>query len=192
MHYKVWNIIFLQMPGAGWITVKKTSRAPSVAMESLKLPVDLIKTISGTMALHKSLKTEFEPHSVSGHDDWYSPVPELLARIDSIEDYDGGEPPPPPPEPEAPRHYEDPYYYCSGCNDQFDEYEKDDLITVGEDYTDYGEVHLYGSLEHGHLCRRCALGGGLTNIIYPIFYENRMSLSPYWEQSDESFLSKCS
>ena len=38
----------------------------------------------------------------------------------------------------------------------------------------------------------CALEGGLTNIIYPEFYSKRESLSPYWEQSDENFLSKCS
>ena len=190
MQYKVWNIFFLSMIGTNWITVRKSTRTAEEVIGSLKLPVDPIKSILGTEKLEKNLKVEFEPHSVKGHENWYKPVPELLARIDSIEDYDGEEPPPPPPEPKVWRQYEDPHYYCSSCNGQFEV--ETDVVALDSDYIDYGGVHYSGDLKHGYLCNRCALEGGLTNIIYPEFYSKRESLAPYWEQSDENFLSKCS
>ena len=189
MHYKVWNIFFLSMIGTNWITIKKSSRTAEEVIGSLKLPVNLIKSILGTGKLEKNLKAEFELHSVNGHENWYKPVPELLTRIDSIEDYDGEGPPPPPPEPKVRIQYEDPYYYCSNCNGQFEV--ETDLVALDSDYMDYGDVHYMGVLDHGYLCRRCALEGGLTNIVYPKFYSKRESLSPYWEQSDENFLSIC-
>ena len=193
MSLKTWNIIFIQLPDLGYITVKKSSRTPEEVMKYLKLPCDVIKTILGTFHLEKSIKAEFELHSVSNYEGWYHPVPEVLERIDSIEDYDGEGPPPPPPEPKVRRRYERyemNYRYCSGCNGQFEEHEWNNLIDVGEDYIDYGDVHYMGSLGHGYLCSRCALEGGLTNIIYPTFYFNRES-HPYWDERDEEFLSIC-
>ena len=192
MSYKTWNIIFIQLADLDYIIVKKSSRTPEEVMKSLKLPGEVIKTILGTFHLVKSIKAEFEPHSVSNYEGWYHPVPEVLERIGSIEDYDGGDPPPPPPEPKAPRYYEDPHYYCRGCNGQFEEYEKDILINVGEDYIDYGDVHYDGIANHGYLCGQCALAGGLTNIIYPTFFANRETLHPFWDERDEEFLSRCS
>ena len=191
MSHKTWNIIFIQLADLDYITVKKSSRTPEEVMKSLKLPGEVIKTILGTFHLEKSIKAEFELHSVSNYDGWYHPVPEVLDRINSIEDYDGENPPPPPPEPKASRYYEDPYYYCTGCNGQFEEYEKDILIGVDESYTDYGDVH-YGFAGHDYLCSQCALGGGLTNIIYPTFFANREALRLFWDERDEEFLSKCS
>lgn len=193
MSLKTWNIIFIQLPDLGYITVKKSSRTPEEVMKYLKLPCDVIKTILGTFHLEKSIKAEFELHSVSNYEGWYHPVPEVLERIDSIEDYDGEGPPPPPPEPKVRRRYERDemnYRYCSSCNSQFEEHEWNNLIDVGEDYIDYGDVHYMGSIGHGYLCSRCALEGGLTNIIYPTFYFNRES-HPYWDERDEEFLSIC-
>ena len=36
-----------------------------------------------------------------------------------------------------------------------------------------------------YLCRECALKGGLTNLIYPLFSTIRENLSPFWTQTDE-------
>ena len=195
MSLKTWNIIFIQLPDSGYITVKKSSRTPEEVMKSLKLPCDVIKTILGTFHLEKSIKAEFEPYSVSNYEGWYHPVPELLERIDSIEDYDGEGPPPPPPEPKVRRRYERyeiNYRYCCGCNGQFEEHEWNNLIDVGEAYRDYGNVHWWGAVpDHGYLCRECALEGGLTNIIYLTFFHNRET-HPFWDKRDEEFLSRCS
>ena len=195
MSLKTWNIIFIQLADLDYITVKKSSRIPEEVMKSLKLPGKVTKTILGTFHLEKSIKAEFEPHSVSNYEGWYHPVPEVLERIDSIEDYDGEDPPPPPREPKVSRYYEDyedPHYYCSGCNGQFEEHEKDILIDVGKDYIDYGDVHYSAIPSHGYLCSRCALAGGLTNIIYPTFFANRETLHPFWDEKDEEFLLRCS
>ena len=89
MSLKTWNIVFIQLSDLGYITVKKSSRTPEEVLKSLKLPCDVIKTILGTFHLEKSIKAEFEPHRVSNYEGWYHPVPEVLERIDSIEDYDG-------------------------------------------------------------------------------------------------------
>ncbi len=195
MSLKTWNIIFIQLADLDYITVKKSSRTPEEVIKSLKLPCKVIKTILGTFHLEKSIKAEFESHSVSSYREWYHPVPEVLKRIDSIEDYDGEDPPPPPREPKVSRYYEnyeDPHYYCTGCNGQFEEYEKNKLIDVGEDYTDYGDVHYMGIASHRYLCSQCALEGGLTNIIYSTFFANRETLDPFWNERDEEFLSICS
>jgi len=189
MSLKTWNIVFIQLSDLDYITVKKSSRAPEEVLKSLKLPCDVIKTILGTYHLEKSIKAEFEPHSVSNYEGWYHPVPEVLERINLIEDYDGEGPPPPPPEPKVWVEYEDPYYYCSSCNGQFEV--ESDMVAIDSDYRDYGDTHYGGVPNHGYLCRSCALEGGLTNIIFPKFYSKRELLSPYWEQSDENFLSKC-
>ena len=42
-----------------------------------------------------------------------------------------------------------------------------------------------------YLCRECALKGGFTNLIYPLFSIMRENLSPFWTQTDEKFLSMC-
>ena len=53
------------------------------------------------MALTRGLHTEIEMLQVEGlQKGWYTSSPELLARIESIEDFDGEEPPKPKPEPE--------------------------------------------------------------------------------------------
>ena len=42
-----------------------------------------------------------------------------------------------------------------------------------------------------YLCRECALKGGLTNLIFPLFTNIRENLSPFWTQTDEKFLAMC-
>ena len=204
MSLKTWNIIFIQLSDLGYITVKKSSRTPEEVMKSLKLPCDDIKTILGTFHLEKSIKAEFEPHSVSNYEGWYHPVPEVLERIDSIEDYDGEEPPKPKPQPKPQKYEREDIAACCGCGTWLsDEYNEKpiDILTLGESetYIDYGEIHGEDEIMNAHawsksddyLCRECALKGGLTNLIYPLFSIVRENLSPFWTQTDEKFLSMC-
>ena len=204
MSLKTWNIIFIQFPDLGYITVKKSSRTPEEVMKSLKLPCDVIKTILGTFHLEKSIKAEFEPHSVSNYEGWYHPVPEVLERIDSIEDYDGEEPPKPKPKPKPQKYEREDISSCCGCgtwlSDEYNE-ERIEFLTLDESetYIDYGEIHDDGDIMNAdawsksddYLCRKCALKGGLTNLIYPLFSTIRENLSPFWMQTDEKFLSAC-
>ena len=204
MSLKTWNIIFIQFPDLSYITVKRSSRTPEEVMKSLKLPCDVIKTILGTFHLEKSIKAEFEPHSVSNYEGWYHPVPEVLERIDSIEDYDGEEPPKPKPQPKPQKYEREDIAACCGCGTWLsDEYNEKpiDILTLGESetYIDYGEIHGEDEIMNAHawsksddyLCRECALKGGLTNLIYPLFSIVRENLSPFWTQTDEKFLSMC-
>ncbi len=117
----------------------------------------------------------------------------MLTRIDSIEDYDGGDPPPPPPTPKKrPREeYVDPYYYCSRCSGQFET--DGHLMKLEKKYIDWGDIDDYMGWDRdtGYICQGCLSTGGLANIIFEAFYSNRKSLSPYWLKSDEEFLEKC-
>ena len=204
MSLKTWKIIFIQLSDLGYITVKKSSRTPEEVLKSLKLPCDVIKTILGTFHLEKSIKAEFEPHRVSNYEGWYHPVKEVLERIDSIEDYDGEEPPKPKPQPKPHKYERQDIAACCGCGTWLsDEYNEKpiEILTLGESetYIDYGEIHDgmetmnadAWSKSDDYLCRTCALKGGLTNLIYPLFSIMRENLSPFWTQTDEKFLSIC-
>ena len=204
MSLKTWKIIFIQLSDLDYITVKKSSRTPEEVLKSLKLPCDAIKTILGTFHLEKSIKAEFEPHRVSNYEGWYHPVPEVLERINSIEDYDGEKPPKPKPEPKPRRYEQVDRDACCGCgtwlSDEYNE-KRIEVLTLGESetYIDYGEIHDEmevmnadaWSKSDDYLCRECALKGGLTNLIFPLFTNIRENLSPFWTQTDEKFLAMC-
>ena len=135
---------------------------------------------------------------------WYTSSPELLARIEAIEDFDGGKPPKPKPEPEYKEYKREDMSACCGCGTWLsDEYNEEpiDVLTLGESetYRDYGEIHGEEEMINAdawsksddYMCRECALKGGLTNLIYPLFSTIRENLSPFWTQTDEKFLSMC-
>lgn len=189
---KTWNIYFVRGTESGKIMIAKTTREPDVVIKGLKIPEQcvLIKSILGTQKLREQLHEEFSSLAIPDSTNWYKPHPDIIARIDSIEDYDGDKPPP-PPRPYNPREYEDPYFYCSMCNSQ--EEDENGLLQLEDDYSDWGSVHIYmGHRGTGYLCRECAFQGGLTNSVFRHFLKHRVKLDPFWNEADESFLSMCS
>lgn len=159
------------------------------------------------MALTRDLHTEFETLQVERvQKGWYTSSPELLARIEAIEDFDGDEPPKPEPKPK-PRYIEyeeEDLPACCGCgiwlSDEYNE-KPINFLTLDESntYRDYGEIHdemdmmnaAGWSKSDDYLCRKCALKGGLTNLIYPLFSTIRENLFPFWTEVDEKFLLMC-
>ena len=102
--YKIWTIYFAQASESKRIKIGKTTRNPETALASLNSSEELVllKTVKGTLALSRDLHAEFEMLQVEGlQKGWYTSSPELLARIEAIEDFDGGEPPKPKPKPET-------------------------------------------------------------------------------------------
>ena len=204
---KIWTIYFAQAAESKRIKIGRTTRNPETALASLSLSEELVllKTVKGSLALTRDLHAEFEMLQVKGlQKGWYTSSPELLARIESIEDFDGGEPPKPKPKPEYKEYIQEDKSACCGCGTWLSyEYNEKliDFLTLGESltYIDYGEIH--GEMEimnadawsksDDYLCRGCALKGGLTNLIYPLFSTMRENLSPFWTQTDENFLSMC-
>ena len=205
--YKIWTIYFAQASESKRIKIGKTTRNPETALASLNSSEELVllKTVKGTLALSRDLHTEFEILQVEGlQKGWYTSSPELLARIEAIEDFDGGEPPKPKPKPEYKEYEREDMSACCGCGHWLsDEYNEKpiDFLTLGESetYADYGEIHDgmetmnadAWSKSDDYLCRECVLKGGLTNLIYPLFSTTRENLSPFWTQTDEKFLSAC-
>ena len=205
--YRIWTIYFAQATESKRIKIGRTTQEPEKALASLNVSeaLVLLKTVKGTFALARDLHTEFETLQVEGlQKGWYISSPELLARIESIEDFDGGEPPKPAPEPEYKEYKQEDRSACCGCGTWLsDEYNKQriDVLTLGESetYRDYGDIHGEDEMMNAdawsksddYLCRKCALKGGLTNLIYPLFSSIRENLSPFWTQTDENFLSMC-
>ena len=205
--YKVWTIYFAQASESKRIKIGKTTRNPETVLVSLNSSEELVllKTVKGTLAMTRDLHTEFEMLQVEGlQKGWYTSSSELLARIESIEDFDGGEPPKPKPEPKHEEYEQEDMSACCGCgtwlNDEYNE-KLIDFLTLSEmdTYRDYGEIHGEDEVMNAgawsksddYLCRECALKGGLTNLIYPLFSTIRENLSPFWTQTDEKFLSMC-
>ena len=205
--YKIWTIYFAQATESKRIKIGRTTRDPETVLASLNSSEELVllKTVKGTLALSRDLHTEFEMMQVEGlQKGWYTSSPELLARIESIEDFDGGEPPKPKPEPEYKEYKREYVPACCGCGTWLSgEYNEKliDVLTLGESetYADYGDIHDgmeimnadAWSKSDDYLCRECVLKGGLTNLIYPLFSTIRENLSPFWTQTDEKFLSMC-
>ena len=205
--YKIWTIYFAQATESKRIKIGRTTRDPETVLASLNSSEELVllKTVKGTLALSRDLHTENEMMQVEGlQKGWYTSSPELLARIESIEDFDGGEPPKPKPEPEYKEYKREYVPACCGCGTWLSgEYNEKliDVLTLGESetYADYGDIHDgmeimnadAWSKSDDYLCRECALKGGLTNLIYPLFSTIRENLSPFWTQTDETFLSAC-
>ena len=205
--YKIWTIYFAQAIESKRIKIGKTTRNPETALASLNSSeaLVLLKTVKGTLALTRDLHAEFEMLQVEGlQKGWYTASPELFARVETIEDFDGGEPPKPKPEPEYKEYKQEDIAACCGCgtwlSDEYNE-ERIEFLTLDESetYIDYGEIHDDGNIMNAdawsksddYLCRKCALKGGLTNLIYPLFSTIRENLSPFWMQTDEKFLSAC-
>ena len=205
--YKVWTIYFAQAIESKRIKIGRTTQNPEKALANLNSSEELtlLKTVKGTFALTRDLHTEFEMLQVEGlQKGWYTSSPELLARIESIEDFDGGEPPKPKPEPKRKEYIEEDKSACCGCGTWLSyEYNEKriDFLTLGGSltYRDYGGIHDEMEIMNAdawsksddYLCRECALKGGLTNLIYPLFSTTRENLSPFWTQTDENFLSMC-
>ncbi|MYB93775.1 GIY-YIG nuclease family protein [Candidatus Poribacteria bacterium] len=205
--YKIWTIYFAQGIESKRIKIGKTTRNPETVLASLNSSEEFVvlKTVKGTLALTRDLHAEFEMLQVEGlQKGWYTSSPELLDRIESMEDFDGGEPPKPEPKPEYKEYKPEVRSACCGCGTWLsDEYNKKpiDFLTLGESetYIDYGDIH--GEMEimnadawsksDDYLCRECALKGGLTNLIYPLFSTIRENLAPFWTQANEKFLSMC-
>ena len=207
--YKIWTIYFAQASESKRIKIGRTTRNPETVLPSQNSSEELVllKTIKGTLPMTRDLHAEFETLQVEGlQKGWYTSSPELLARIEAIEDFDGSEPPKPEPKPE-PKYKEykqEDMSACCGCgtwlSDEYNEERIEFLTLDGSDtYTDYGEIHDEmdkvnadgWSKSDDYLCRECALKGGLTNLIYPLFSTIRKNLSPFWTQIDERFLSMC-
>ena len=207
--YKIWTIYFAQASESKRIKIGRTTRNPETALASLNLSEELIllKTVKGTLPLTRDLHAEFETLQVEElQKGWYTSSPELLARIEAIEDFDSEEPPKPEPKSESKykEYEEEDMSACCGCGRWLsDEYNEKliDFLTLDESdtYMDYGEIHDEDekvnadawSKSDDYLCRECALKGGLTNLIYPLFSTIRENLSPFWMQTDEKFLSVC-
>jgi len=192
---KTWNIYFVRGTESGKIMIRKTDRDPEFVLNTLAVHenCDLIKSILGTSKLRENLHQEFESLAIDAAKNWYNPHPELTNRIDSIQDFDGEEPPPPTPisQPKK-REYVNPFFYCELCG--FEAVDESMLLQLDNDYIDWGSLHdpMYESKASKHLCRECAFKGGLTNSVFKHFRENRMHLAPYWDENDEIFLGKCS
>lgn len=188
-----WNIYFVKGTESGKIMIGKTKRDPEIVVNTLAVAEKcvLIKSILGTLKLREKLHEEFTSLAIVGAKNWYKTHSDLMARIDSIEDFDGGELPPPTPV-YQPRKYVNPYFYCCICGSEA--IDESMLLQLDDDYKDWGNVHdsAYGSIGSKHLCRQCAYQGSLTNSVFKQFRENRMHLRPYWTENDEVFLSKCS
>ena len=205
--YKIWTIYFAQATESKRIKIGKTTRNPEKVLARLNSSeaLVLLKTVKGTLALTRDLHAEFERLQIEGlQNGWYTSSPELLARIEDFEDFDGGEPPKPKPEPEYKEYKREDMSACCGCGTWLsDEYNEEpiDVLTIGESetYRDSGEIHGEEEMMNAdawsksddYMCRECALKGGLTNLIYPLFSTIRESLSPFWTQTDEKFLSMC-
>ena len=204
---KVWTIYFAQATESKRIKIGRTIQNPEKALARLNASEELtlLKTVKGAFALTRDLHTEFEMLQVEGlQKGWYTSSPELLARIESIEDFDGGEPPKPKPEPERKEYIQEDKSACCGCgtwlSDEYNE-KRIEFLTLGESltYRDYGEIHGEDEIMNAgawsksddYLCRECTLKGGLTNLIYPMFSTIRKNLSPFWTEIDENFLLMC-
>ena len=192
--YKIWTIYFAQASESKRIKIGRTTKNPETALANLNSSEELVllKTVKGTLALTRGLHTEFEMLQVEGlQKGWYTSSPELLARIESIEDFDGEEPPKPKPEPEYKEYKREYMPACCGCGTWLsDEYNEKliDFLTLGESetYIDYGQIHDEDekvnadgwSKSDDYLCRECALKGGLTNLIYPLFSHDQRDSFP--------------
>ena len=205
--YKIWTIYFAQTTESKRIRIGRTTRDVEKALASLKSPEPLVvlKTVKGTLALIRDLHEEFESLALEQQTQWYTSSPELLSRIEAIEDFDGSEPPKPKPEPKYEKYESEDITACCGCGRWLDDEfygEITDFLTLDEDesYIDWGEIHdqdermdAYASskCDNHYLCSKCVLKGGLTNLIYRTFYVSRTNLSPFWTQTDEEVLSEC-
>ena len=185
--YTIWTIYFAQTSNSKRIKIGRTRNNLEKTLANLNLSEELtvLKTVKGTVTMTRDLHAEFETLQVEGlQKGWYTSSPELLARIEAIEDFDGDEPPKPEPKPE-PKSIESETEYlpaCCGCgiwlSGEYNEKPIDFLtLRESETYIDYGEIHgemdtmnaAGWSKSDDYLCRECALKGGLTNLIFPIF-----------------------
>ena len=203
--YTIWTIYFAQTTDSKRIKIGRTRKNLEKALANLNLSEELtvLKTVKGTLTMTRDLHAEFETLQVEGlQKGWYTSSLELLARIEGIEDFDGGEPP--KPEPKYIEYAKEELPACCGCGTWLsDEYNEKpiDFLTLDESdtYIDYGEIHdemdmmnaAGWSKSDDYLCRKCALKGGLTNLIYPLFSTIRENLSPFWTEMDENFLLMC-
>ena len=204
---KIWTIYFAQASESKRIKIGRTTKNLEKALANLNLSEELtvLKTVKGTLPMTRDLHAEFETLQVEGlQKGWYISSPKLLARIEAIEDFDGDEPPKPEPKPEPKYYEEEDLPACCGCGRWMsDEYNEKpiEFLTLNESdtYIDYGEIHdedekvnaASWSKSDDYLCRECALKGGLTNLIYPLFSTIRENLSPFWTEIDEKFLLMC-
>lgn len=188
------TILFLQTTETKRIKIGQTKKTPEEAItawqKELSEEIVLLKAIVGTPVLAKSLKEEFKALRVENLI-WFNPHPELLARIDSIEDHDGKSPLPPKPET---KYRDKPEITCCYCNTS-DEVQimqggRRGFLTTNDNHRDWGKV-AYGWAGTNKLCWKCAHNGGFTNDIFEVFRDNRKWLHPFWQKKDEKFLTQC-
>ena len=193
---KIQTIFFAQGTETKRIKIGLTGQTSEVGIKAFRAQLSeeviILKTIVGTLALAKSLRGEFKALQVNNLK-WFNPHPELLARIDSIEDHDGK--PPKPESEQEPKHYYKPEISCCYCNTSDDIQMMDQVrggfLTTNNNHRDWGGVAIYGWTGSNKLCWKCALNGGFTNDIFEVFRDNRQSLHPFWHKKDEEFLAQC-
>lgn len=193
---KTLTIFFAQGTETKRVKIGHTSQTPENGIKAfrsqLSEEVTVLKTIVGTSALAKSLREEFELLQVNNLK-WFNPHPELLARINSIEDHDG-KPPKAESEPKPKHHYESEIHCCyCNTNDELQIMDggRSGFLTTNNNHRDWGGVAIYGWAGTNKLCWECALDGGFANDIFEVFRDNRQWLHPFWEERDEEFLAQC-
>ena len=192
---KTLTIFFAQGTETKRIRIGRTEQTPEKGIAAFQAQLSeeivLLKTIEGTRDLVNSLQEEFEPLRVNNLK-WFNPQPELLARIDSIEDHDGKSPP--VPKPQAKYRYKPPITccYCNTSNNiQVEDKGRSGFLITNDNHRDWGGIAIYGWTGSNKLCWECALDGGYTNDIFEIFRDNRQWLYPFWQERDEEFLAQC-
>ena len=171
---KTLTIFFAQGTETKRVKIGSTNQTPEVGIKAFRAQlseeVTVLKTIVGTSALAKSLRQEFKPLQVNNLK-WFNPHPELLARINSIEDHDG-KPPKAKSEPKPKHHYHYEYeMHCCYCNiydeSQIMDRGRSGFLTTNDNHRDWGGIAIYGWTGSNKLCWECALDGGSATVLTP-------------------------
>ena len=174
-------IYFAQTVKSKHIKIGKTSRDPETRLKEIQLPEEIIllKAIKGDASLEAQLHEEFTSHALGR--EWFEPHPDLLRRIELIEDWDGN--PPPTPASTSVRSKsrsqqdDNSFVYCAYCNAQVDT-RVEDYLDMTESYPDMVSPHWAGKMMigtlgmitgHDHACAKCTKDVGFTDYAFDFF-----------------------